>query len=70
MSSVAPRSTCISGFLLCVLGGGGEEDAVLRTLTSHQRGPGSNPSVDAICGLSLLMVLSFIPRGFSPGTPL
>ena len=25
--------------------------------------------VDAICGLSLLLVLSFAPRGFSPGTP-
>ena len=25
--------------------------------------------VDAICGLSLLLVLSFVPRGFSPGTP-
>ena len=28
-----------------------------------------NPGVDAICGLSLLLVLSFAPRGFSPGTP-
>ena len=27
---------------------------------------GSNQSVDAICGLSLLLVLSFAPRGFSP----
>ena len=25
-------------------------------------------NVDAICGLSLLLVLSFAPRGFSPGT--
>ena len=25
--------------------------------------------MDAICGLSLLLVLSFAPRGFSPGTP-
>ena len=32
-------------------------------------GPGSNPGVDAICGLSLLLVLSLAPRGFSPGTP-
>ena len=31
--------------------------------------PGSNPGVDAICRLSLLLVLSFAPRGFSPGTP-
>ena len=39
------------------------------TLASHQCGPGSNPSVDAICGLSLLLVFSLAPRGFSPGTP-
>ena len=25
--------------------------------------------IDAICGLSLLLVLSLAPRGFSPGTP-
>ena len=31
--------------------------------------PGSNPCFDAICGLSLLLVLAFAPRGFSPGTP-
>ena len=43
--------------------------AVVRVLTSHQCGPGSNPGVEAICGLSLLWVLSFTPRGFSPGTP-
>ena len=44
-------------------------DAVVRALASHQCGPGSNPGVDAICGLSLLLVLSLAPRGFSPGTP-
>ena len=27
------------------------------------------PGFNAICGLSLLLVLSFAPRGFSPGTP-
>ena len=43
--------------------------AVVRALASHQCDPGSNPGVDAICGLSLLLVLSFAPRGFSPGTP-
>ena len=43
--------------------------AVVRALTSHQCGPGSNPGVNAICGLSLLLVLSFAPRGFYPGTP-
>ena len=48
---------------------GSKGDAVVRALASHQCGTGSNPSVDAICGLSLLLVLSLAPRGFSPGTP-
>ena len=30
--------------------------------------PGSNPGVDAICGLSLLLVLFLDPRGFFSGT--
>ena len=30
---------------------------------------GSNPGVDAICWLSLLLVLSLALRGFSPGSP-
>ena len=47
---------------------GARDGAVVRALTSHQCGPGSNPDVDAICGLSLLLVLSFAPRGFSPRT--
>ena len=42
---------------------------MVRALASHQCGPGSNPGVDAICGLSLLLVLSLAPRGFTPGTP-
>ena len=46
----------------------GKGGAVVRALVSHQCGLGSNPVVDAICGLSLLLVLSFAPRGFSPGT--
>ena len=41
---------------------------MVRALASHQCDPGSNPGVDAICGLSLLLVLSLAPRGFSPGT--
>ena len=41
----------------------------MRALASHQCGPGSNPGVDATCGLSLLLVVYFAPRGFSPGTP-
>ena len=48
---------------------GTREGAVVRELASHQCGPGSNPSVDSICGLSLLSVLSFVSRGFSPATP-
>ena len=42
--------------------------AVLRTLASHQCRPSSNPDVNAIRGLSLLLVLSFAVRGFSLGT--
>ena len=48
---------------------GSKGGAVVRTLASHQCSPGSNPGVDAICGLSLLLVLPLAPRGFSPGTP-
>ena len=47
---------------------GSKAGAVVRALASHQCGLGSNPNVDAICGLSLLLVLSLTPRGFSPGT--
>ena len=42
---------------------------MVKALASHQCGPRSTPGNDAICGLSLLLVLSFAPRGFSPGTP-
>ena len=48
---------------------GARDGAVVRALASHQCGLGSNPGVDAMCGLSLLLVLSFALRGFSPGTP-
>ena len=48
---------------------GSKGDAVMRALASHQCGSSSNPDVDAICGLSLLLVLSLAPRGFSPGSP-
>ena len=48
---------------------GATDGAVVRALASHQCGPDSNPGVDAICGLSVLLVFSFAPRGFSPGTP-
>ena len=42
---------------------------MVRALASHQCGPGSTPGPGVICGLSLLLVLVFAPRGFSPGTP-
>ena len=35
----------------------------------HQCGPGSNPCVETISGLSLLLVISLAPRVFSLGTP-
>ena len=41
---------------------------MVRALASHQCGPGTNPGVDAICWLSLLMVLSLSLRDFSPDT--
>ena len=42
---------------------------MVRALASHEIGPVSNPGFDAVCRLSLLLVLSFAPRGFSPVTP-
>jgi len=48
---------------------GSKGGAVMRALTSHQCGPGLNPGVYGIYGLSLLLGLSFAPSGFSPGTP-
>ena len=47
---------------------GARDGAVVRALASHQCGSGSNSGVEAICGLSLLLVLSFVPRDFSLGT--
>ena len=41
----------------------------MRAFASHQCGPDSNLGVDALCGLSLLLVLSFARRDFSPVTP-
>lgn len=38
----------------------------MRVLAFHQCGSGSNPALDTISGLSLLLVLFSIPRGFSP----
>ena len=41
----------------------------MGALASHQCGLGLNPLIYAICGLSLLLILSIAPRGFSLGTP-
>ena len=52
--------------------GQGWHSSVVRALSSHQCGSGSNPGVEAICGLCLLFVLSLAPRGLispAPGTP-
>ena len=38
--------------------------SLVRALASHQCGPGANPGVDVICGLSLLLVLSFALKVF------
>ena len=48
---------------------GSKGGAVVRALASYQSGAGSNPGVDTIRWLSLLLVLSFALRGFSPDTP-
>ena len=48
---------------------GARDGAVAKALASHLCAPSSNPGVDAICGLSLLLVLSFAARDFSPATP-
>ena len=42
---------------------------MVRALASHQCGPGSIPGLGVTCGLSLLLVLVLVPRGFSLGTP-
>ena len=59
-------------FLACIIPqetSGSKRGTVVRALTSHQCGPGSNPCDGAICGLSFLMVPSLALRGFSLGTP-
>ena len=48
---------------------GDRDGAVMRALPSHRCGSGSILELDAICGLSLLLVLFSALRGFSPGSP-
>ena len=44
------------------------DGTVVRALAFHQCDPGSIPRIGVICELSLLLVLIFALRGFSPGT--
>ena len=54
----------------CFLPQGSRDGAVVRALVSHQCGLSSIPGVDAVCGLSLLLVFIPAPRNFSLGTPI
>ena len=56
--------TCISPLFIPFFHQGSRVAQRLRELASHQCGPSLNPGVDAICRVSLLLVLSFAPRGF------
>ena len=49
---------------------GSKGGAVVRALASHRCGPRSNPGIDSIYRLSLMLVLSFFRTGVSPGRPL
>ena len=70
MSSCTKKELFIIVLHVCAhIQQGSKGGAVVRALASHQCGPGSNPGVDAMCGLSLLLVLSLALRGFSSGTP-
>ena len=48
---------------------GSRDGAVVRALTSQRCGSGSILGLDAICGLSLLLLLFSAPRSSSPGAP-
>ena len=50
---------------MCIRDRESKGGAVVRAPASYQFSPGSNSGVDAICGLNLLLVLSFALRGFS-----
>ena len=72
LSNLEPKLCVFSTSCDCkglTKGSQGKGGTVVRALASHQCGPGSNPGFDAICGLSLLFVLSLAARGFSLGTP-
>ena len=48
---------------------GSKVGADLKALAFHQCDPDSNTGVQTIRELSLLLVLSLTPRGYSPVTP-
>ena len=52
--------------VLFFVASGRRDGTVVRALASHQFVPGSSHGPSIICGLSLLLVLSSAPRGFSP----
>ena len=47
------------GLMTCILQYQGARDGAVMTALFCLCGPGSNPHINAICGLSLLLVLSF-----------
>ena len=55
-----PRGGCRA----CTGWKGNSDGAVMRTLASHQCGPGSTPGPGVICRLSLLLVLVLAPEVF------
>ena len=62
-SKLAPHSQQ-NVFVTAPYSSGSNGGTLERTLPYYQCSPGSNPSVKAICGLSLLLVLSLALRGF------
>ena len=62
-----PCSVSLHGLLASFKGcfsSGSKGVTVVRALTSHQCCPSSNYDIEVICGLILLLVLSFAARGF------
>ena len=55
--------------MTCILQYQGARDGAVMTALFCLCGPGSNPRINAICGLSLLLILSFVLRGFCLSTP-
>ena len=62
-------AVCKEFMMLTILYIGSTDGAVVRALASHQCDLGSILGPDAICGLSLFLVLFSARELFSPGTP-